>query len=245
MSCRCNYGHGYCACVDQQGTALLLALIAGVRVLAWLTRVGTALGLVAIGLYALAVEIPLSHPLLAHGLRAAILALPRGEMRATLTPTLTPAALRWTPPLTDAAAVATTCLVVSLLLLRGRRLIMPSVRAVGLTSSTRTHRFAVVVRLAVVIWLTATTVTAALRAAGTLRTVLSDHGHGQGSGAFVQAQASAGLHLQGAVGWALAALVMAAALVRVARHPWRTRRRRGTEGRHRATSIRPATRYTA
>jgi len=245
MGCRCNYGHGYCVCVDQQGTVLLLALIASVRILAGLARIGAALGLLAVALYALAVEIPPLHPLLAHSLRAAVLALPRGGMRATLAPTLTPAALRWTPRLTDAAAVATTCLVVSLLLLRGHRLIMAPARTIGPTSSTQIHRFAVGVRLALVLWLFGTTAAAALRAAGALRTVLSDHGHGQGSGAFVQAQASAGLHLQGAVGWALAALVMAAALVRVARHPGRTHQRRGTEGRRRATSIRPATRYTA
>ncbi len=245
MSCRCNYGHGYCVCVDQQGTVLLLALIAGVRVLAWLARIGAALGLLAVALYALAVEIPPFHPLLAHGLRAAVLALPRGLMRATLAPTLTPVALRWTPPFADAAAVATTCLVVSFLLLRGRRLIIGTARTVHPTSSTRSHQFATGGRLALVLWLIGTTAAAALRAASALGAVLSDHGHGQGGGAFVPAQASADLHLQGAVGWALAALVMTAALVRVARQTWWTRRRRGTEGSRRIPSIRPTTRYTA
>jgi len=245
MSCRCGYRNGYCVCVDPQGTVLLLALIVGVRILARLARIGVALGLLAVALYALTVEIPPFHPLLAHGLRAAVLALPRGEMRATLTAALTPEALRWTPPLADAAAVATTCLIVSLLLLRGRRLIMAPARTVGPTSSTRAHRFAVVVHLALVLWLAGTTAAAALRAAGALGAVLSDHGYGQRGAAFVQAQSSAGLHLQGAAGWTLAALVMTTALVRMARHPQRPRRRRGTEGSRPAASIRSATRYTA
>ncbi len=253
MSCRCVSRDGYrvCESTQAQDTVLLLALIASVRIVARLARLCAALGLGTVALYALVVEIPPLHPLLTHGLRSAVLALPRGNTRDTLIRTFTPAALRWTPPFADAAAVATTCVVVSLLLLRGHRLILVSRRAEGLTALARTHRIAVVARLALALWLAGTTAVVALRATSALAIVLSDHRYGQRGGALVQAQAFMGLHGQDTVAWTLAALVLSAALCRVVgdvQHgaaSRRTRRRRSLSADHLIDSRRTRTRYTA